>query len=151
MSGANIDTIKQLRDSTGFSFNEIRKALGEANGDKARAVEILKAHGADVADKKSTRTTGEGIVEAYIHATKKVGALVELLCETDFVARNPLFGQLAHELAMQVAAMDPETLVELLKQPYIKDQDVTVGEFVNQHVAKLGENIKVGKFVRLQI
>lgn len=148
---SDIDLIKQLRDSTGFSFKEIRKALEESGGDKARAVEILKAHGAEVAEKKSTRITGEGIVEAYVHATKKVGSLVEVLCETDFVARNPMFGQLAHELAMQVAAMNPETTAELLKQPYIKDQDVTVQELINQYVAKLGENIRVGKFVRLQI
>lgn len=148
---SDINLIKQLRDSTGFSFNEIRKALEEANGDGARAVEILKAHGAEVAKKKFARTTGEGVVEAYIHGTKKVGSLVEILCETDFVARNPMFSQLAHELAMQIAAMDPETPAELLKQPYIKDQDVTVQELINQYVAKLGENIKIGKFIRFAI
>ena len=147
----DIEIIKQLRDSTGFSFKEIRKALEESGGDKARAIEILKAHGAEVAEKKSTRTTGEGVIESYIHATKKVGALIELLCETDFVARNPMFSQLAHELAMQVASMEPETAAELLKQPYIKDQDITVQELINQYVAKLGENIRVGKFCRLQL
>lgn len=148
---SDINLIKQLRDSTGFSFKEIRKALEEAGGDKTRAIEILKAHGAEVAEKKSARATGEGAVEAYIHATKKVGSLVEVFCETDFVARNPMFGQLAHELAMQVAAMDPQGTAELLKQPYIKDQDITVQELINQYVAKLGENIKVGKFIRLDL
>lgn len=148
---ASINLIKELRDSTGFSFNEIRKALEEARGNKGRALEILKAHGASVAEKKSSRTTGEGIVEAYIHATKKVGSMVELLCETDFVARNPLFTQLAHEVAMHIAAMDPENLSELLKQPFIKDQDISVEELIQQYIAKIGENIKIGKFVRFQL
>lgn len=151
MSVSNVELIKQLRESTGLPFNEIKRALNEAGGDKSRALEILKAHGAQVAEKKSARATGQGIVEAYIHATKKIGAVVELLCETDFVARNPMFVELAHEIAMQVASMDPETVADLLKQPFIKDQDVTVAELINQYVAKLGENIKVGKFVRLEI
>lgn len=148
---ADIETIKQLRDSTGFSFGDIRKALEEAGGDKSRALEVLKAHGAAVAERKSSRTTGQGIVEAYIHSNKKVGVLVEVLCETDFVARNPLFVELAHELAMHIAAMDPQDGRELLKQAYIRDQDVTIEEFVSQYVAKLGENIKIGKFCRLQL
>lgn len=146
-----VKLVKELRDATGFSFAEITRALAEAGGDKARAAAILKAHGATLADKKSSRATGEGIVEAYIHATKKVGAMVEVLCETDFVARNPMFGQLAHELAMHIAAMDPESVSELLKQPYIRDQDITVEELIRQHIAKIGENIKVGKFIRFQI
>lgn len=148
---SDIEIIKQLRDSTGLSFNEIRRALGEAGGNIARAAAILKAHGATVADKKSSRATGEGIVEAYIHATKKIGAMVEVLCETDFVARNPMFNQLGHELAMHIAAMDPESISKLLKQPYIRDQDITVEELIRQYIAKIGENIKVGKFIRFQI
>ncbi|MBI2063562.1 MAG: elongation factor Ts [Candidatus Yanofskybacteria bacterium] len=145
------ELIKEIRDTTGLSFNEIKKALDEAGGDKARALEVLKAHGVKVAEKKALRTTGQGVVEAYIHSNKKVGVLVEVLCETDFVARNPLFGELAHELAMHIAAMDPQDGKELLSQPYIRDQDVTIGEFVTQYIAKLGENIKIGKFCRLQL
>jgi elongation factor Ts len=148
---ADVEIIKELRDTTGISFGEIRRALEEAGGDKARAIEVLKAHGVALAKKKSSRETREGIIDAYIHATKKTGALVELLCETDFVARNPLFAELAHELAMHVAAMEPENVEQLLEQPYIKDQDINVGELVAQYVAKLGENIKVGKFIRFQI
>ncbi|MGD0976939.1 MAG: elongation factor Ts [Minisyncoccia bacterium] len=148
---SDIETIKQLRDSTGFSFNEIRKALEEAGGDKARAIEVLKAHGASIAEKKSTRTTSQGIIEAYIHSTKKVGAMVEILCETDFVARNPLFSELAHELAMHIAAMDPADSKTLMAQPYIKDPDQTVANFIQNYIAKLGENIKVGKFARFQL
>jgi elongation factor Ts len=147
----DIEIIKELRDTTGFSFAQIKRALEEAGGDKARAINVLKAHGATIAEKKSARTTGEGIIESYIHATKKVGAMVELLCETDFVARNPLFVELAHNLAMHVAAMAPENTKELLVQPFIKDQDVTIKELINQSVAKLGENIKIGEFVRLDI
>lgn len=147
----DIETIKELRDSTGFSFNEIKKALDEAGGDKARAIEVLRAHGVKVAEKKAMRSTGQGMVEAYIHSNKRVGVLVELLCETDFVARNPLFSQLAHELAMHIAAMDPQDGRELLGQPYIRDQDLSVEQLVAQYIAKLGENIKIGKFSRLQL
>jgi len=147
----DIELIKELRDTTGLSFKEIREALEEAGGDKARAIEVLKAHGAALARKKASRETQEGVIDAYIHATKKVGALVELLCETDFVARNPLFAELSHELVMHVAAMDPRDVEELLKQSYIKDEDITVGELVTQYIAKLGENIKVGRFIRFEI
>lgn len=148
---ADIETIKELRDTTGLSFGEIRKALDEAGGDKARAIEVLKAHGAVVALKKSARNTQEGIVDAYIHSNRKIGVLIELLCETDFVARNPLFSELSHEVAMHIAAMEPGSVEELLAQPYIKDQDITVQDLVTQFIAKLGENIKVNQFVRLQI
>lgn len=143
--------IKQLRDSTGLSFAAIKKALDEAGGDKTKAVEILKAHGAIVAEKKASRSTGQGLVESYIHSNKKVGVLLELLCETDFVARNPAFSELAHEVAMHIAAMDPRDGAELLGQPYIRDQNLTVENLIAQYIAKLGENIKVGKFIRLQI
>ncbi|MEK7154182.1 MAG: translation elongation factor Ts [Patescibacteria group bacterium] len=148
---SDIELIKELRDTTGLSFKEIREALEEAGGDRARAIEVLKTHGAALARKKATRETQEGVIDAYIHATKKVGALVELLCETDFVARNPLFTELSHEIVMHIAAMDPKDAEELLKQPYIKDEDITIGELVAQYIAKLGENIKVGKFIRFQI
>ncbi len=151
MSGSNIELIKELRDSTGFSFNEIKKALQEAKGDKMRALEILKAHGASIAEKKSARAANEGIIESYIHATKKIGSMVELLCETDFVARNPLFTMLAHEIAMHIAAMDPENQNKLLKQPFIKDQDISVEQLIQQYVAKIGENIKIGKFIRFHL
>ena len=148
---SDIETIKQLRDSTGLSFNEIKKALDEAGGDKARAVDVLKARGVVVAQKKSSRSTEQGMVESYVNSNKKVGVLVELLCETDFVARNPLFGELAHEVAMHIAAMDPQDGQELLSQPYVRDQGVTVEQLISQYIAKLGENIKVGQFSRLQL
>ena len=148
---SDVEIIKQLRDSTGLSFSEIKKALDEADGDKARAVEVLKAHGARVAEKKALRTTDQGIVEAYIHSNKKVGVLAELLCETDFGARTPLFSELAHEIAMHIAAMDPRDGQELLSQLYVRNQDLTIEQLITQYIAKLGENIKVGEFCRLQL
>jgi elongation factor Ts len=146
-----METIIELRRLTGFSYREIKQALEEANGDKTRAIEILKARGAALAEKKVSRTTQEGVINAYIHATKKVGAIIELLCETDFVARNPLFSELAHELAMHITAMDPKDVDELLEQPYIKDQDITIRDLVINYIAKLGENIKINRFVRFQL
>lgn len=151
MEQTDTEKIKHLRDTTGLSLGQIKKALDEAKGDHARAMEILKAHGVAVAEKKSSRDVKEGVVDAYIHATKKLGAMIEILCETDFVARNTEFQKLAHELAMQIAAAKPGTVDELLSQPFIKDQDIMVKELINQYIAKLGENIQVGKFEIFQL
>jgi len=146
-----IEKIKHLRDSLGLSFNEIKKALTEASGDVARAAEALKKLGVSMAAKKSSREVKEGIVEAYIHSNKKVGSMVEVLCETDFVARNMEFQKLAHDIAMHIAAMRPGDDKELLAQPFVKDPDVTVQELINQSIAKLGENIQIGRFQVLEI
>ena len=143
--------IKELRESTGLSLGQIKKALDEAVGDEVKALEILKAQGLAVAAKKSSREVKEGIVSAYIHANKKMGSMIEVLCETDFVARNADFQQLAHDLAMHVAATRPEKNEDLLAQPFIKDQALTVQELINQYIAKLGENIQVGRFEILEI
>ena len=147
----DINKIKNLRDSTGLSFNEIKKALEEAGGDEKLAREILQKLGVKLAAKRSARQVKEGIIEAYVHNTRKVGSMVELLCETDFVARNVEFQNLAHELAMHITAMRPGSLDDLLAQPFIKDQDITVGDLINQHIAKLGENIQVGRFEVFEI
>lgn len=148
---SSIDTIKELREVTGLSFNEIRKALDEAGGDRVKALELLKQRGVSIAEKKSSRSTNEGIVEAYVHSTKKVGVLLELVCETDFVARNPMFLELAHECALHIAAMDPQTAEELLTQPYVKDPAITLGQLITNAIAKLGENIKIERFVRFSV
>lgn len=147
----DIEKIKHLRDSTGLSFNEIKKALEESGGDPSKALELLKERGLAIASKKSARQVKEGIVASYLHATKRLGSMVELFCETDFVARNSEFQDLAHELAMHIAAMKPVDSKELLEQPYIKDQDLTVQELINRSIAKLGENIQVGRFEILEI
>ena len=148
---SDLSKVKELRTRTGLSFSEVKKALDEAGGDMTGAMEALKAHGIAVAAKKSSREVKEGVVDAYIHATKKLGAMIEVLCETDFVARNIEFQKLAHELAMQVAAAKPGTVEDLLSQPFIKDQDITVQDFINQHIAKLGENIQIGRFEIFQL
>ena len=147
----SLQAIKELREKTGLSFNEIKKALEEAGNDRTKAIELLKAHGATIAGKKAFRSTNEGVVEAYIHSNKKVGVLLELVCETDFVARNPMFSELAHECAMHIAAMAPTNLDELIAQPYIKDQGITVGQLITGAIAKLGENIKINRFERFAI
>ena len=148
---SEIEKIKSLRDSTGLSLNEIKKALTEAGGDEARAREILHDLGVRVAAKKSSRQVKEGIVEAYVHNTRKIGSMVEFFCETDFVARNVEFKNLAHELAMHIAAMKPGDEKELLAQLFIKDQDITVRELIDQYIAKFGENIQVGRFEVFEI
>lgn len=148
---ADIDVVKKIREATGLSFGEISQALREAAGNESKALEILQARGVAIAKKKSSREIKEGVVESYIHSTKKVGVLLELGSETDFVARHPDFQNLAHDLAMQVAAMRPQTVEELLGQPFIKDSSRTVVDLINQHIAKLGENIRVGRFIRFEI
>lgn len=148
---SNIEKIKKIREATGFSVGEISKAFSEAGGDESGVLEILKARGAAIAGKKSTREIKEGVVECYIHNTRKVGAILELGSETDFVARNEEFRKLARELAMQIASMHPQSVEELLAQPYIKDVGITVSDLINQHIARLGENIKIGQFTRFEI
>lgn len=147
----DVKMVKHLRESTGLSFNDIKKALDEAMGDETKAMEMLRVHGVKVAEKKASREVKEGVVASYIHATKKLGSMVEVLCETDFVARNADFQELARELAMQIAAMKPGDVAGLLEQPYVKNPDMTVKDFINSHVAKLGENIQIGRFELFQI
>jgi elongation factor Ts len=150
---ANIDlkTLKKLRDETAASIADCRVALDETNGDYNKALEWLKKRAVDKADKKAGRETVEGIVEPYIHQGGKVGVLVELLCETDFVAKTDEFHQLAREVAMQVAAMNPENVEELLKQAYIRDGGTTIEQLVKGAIGKMGENITVKRFVRFEV
>lgn len=148
---SDIEKIKKIREATSLSIGEISKAFSEAGGDEIRVLEILKARGAAIAGKKSSREIKEGVVECYIHNTRKIGAILELGSETDFVARNEEFRKLARELAMQIASMNPQSTEELLAQPYIKDAGMTVADLINQHIALLGENIKIGQFTRLEI
>lgn len=147
----NTDVIKELREKTEMSIKEIKKALEEAGNDMKKALELLKEHGAKIAEKRAERETGEGAVEAYIHGNRKLGALVELRSETDFVARNEQFRQLAHDIAMQVASMNPKDVDELLTQPFVKNQDLTVDELIKEYIGKLGEKIKIEKFVRFSL
>jgi elongation factor Ts len=146
-----IDKIKQLREQTGISIAECKKALEKAGGDMGKAMEALRERSRELVDKKSGAETKEGIIESYIHSNSRIGALVELSCQTDFVARNQDFRNLAKDLAMQIAAIEVESAEDLLVQPFIKDPSKTVQDLVNESIAKLGENIKISKFVRFAI
>lgn len=141
-----IEEIKKLREKTQASVMECRNALEEAEGDMKKAEAILQKIAAKQAEKKKDRETAEGRVEAYVHNTGKVGCLVKLLCETDFVAKTKEFVELGHEIALQVSAMKPENVAELLKQPYIRDPKKTIDDLLKEAVGKLGENIKIGSF-----
>ena len=146
-----VEDIKKLRQICGGGIMECRKALEECNGDYKKAEELINQWGLKKAEKKKDREVGQGIVEAYVHCSGKVATLVSLLCETDFVARTDDFKNLAHELAMQIAAMNPKDVKELLAQQYIRDPKKTVEEVVKQVIGKLGENIVVKEFKRLTI
>lgn len=149
------DKIKKLRDKTGISVMQCKKALEGAGGDIEKAIKLLKKQGSAMAKKKSERSLGAGTIQSYIHAGGAVGAMVELLCETDFVARNEEFKKFAYDMAMQVAASDDEVLdggvEELLKQPYIKDPEQTVGDLVQGAVQKFGERTELGRFAKFAI
>lgn len=142
------DSIKELREMTGVSVMQCRTALLEAGGDLGKAVAVLKKHSGASALKKADRELKAGAIGSYTH-DGNIGAMVLLSCETDFVAKNPDFAALARELAMQVAAMNPENTEELLEQPFIKDGGKTVRDLLNEGTQKFGERTEVSNFVRL--
>ncbi len=163
---ASVDQIKALRARTSVGIMDCKRALEESGGDLDKAENILKAAGLAAAVKRASRETREGLVEAYIHPGARLGALVELGCETDFVARTAEFRSLAHDLAMQVAAMAPQYIrdedldddetrppeeVCLLKQTFIKDPSRRVEELVQETIGKVGENIRVNRFSRFAL
>src|SRR3989344_5791553 len=147
----SIEDVKKLRIKTGAGIAGCRKALEEANGDFKKAEGLLKSRGAEIASKKKDRATGQGLVETYIHSGGKVGAMVEVNCETDFVAKTDEFKNLAHEVAMQIAAMDPADVEELSKQEYIRDSSKTIDDLVKEVITKVGENIVVKRFMRFEL
>ena len=162
----SVESIKELRGLTGAGIMDSKNALQASNGDIAKAEEILREKGMASAMKRSARATNQGLVESYIHSGGRIGAIVEANCETDFVARTDDFKALTHDIAMQVAAMDPKYVdaadipdgvdenpeqVCLLQQAFIKDPSKTVQDLVNEVVAKIGENIKVRRFSRFAL
>lgn len=151
MSQIDLKALKKLRDETAASIADIRRALDEAEGDEKKALAWLKERAGQIAAKKADRETGEGLIEAYIHGNGKVGVLVEILCETDFVAKTDEFKKLSKEVAMQVAAMNPKDVDALLKQDYIRDGSQTIDQLVKAVIGKLGENISIKKFTRFAI
>jgi len=158
--------IKELREQSGAGVMDCRSALVGCGGDIDKALASLREKGLLKAQKKAERVTSQGLVEAYIHTAGRIGAMVEVNCETDFVARTDEFKQLAHCLAMQVAALAPKYISEeeikegealdpveacLLSQPYIKDPTRTVKDIVVEVIARTGENIKVRRFTRYEL
>ena len=143
--------IKKLREETGAGVMDCKKALEEAKGDYQKAIELVKARGLAKAEKKADRETKEGYLASYVHATGKIGALVEVLCETDFVARNDELRQVGKDIAMQVVAMNPEDVKALLAQEFIKDPSTTIENLVKSLSGKLGEKIEVKRFSRLEV
>ncbi len=192
----SLNLIKELRVKTSAGVIDCKKALAEANGDIEKAIEILREKGVAKAVKKSGRVANQGIITAYIHPGAQLGVLVELNCETDFVARTDEFKKLADEIALQIAATDPDyvsrdevptELIEkereiykkqfeggkkpanvvekiiagkvesfykehcLLELPYIKNEKIVIADLIKEHIAKFGENILIGRFVRFKI
>jgi elongation factor Ts len=169
--------VKELRVLTGAGVMECKRALQDSDGDVKKAVDILKQQGLAKAAKKVGRVASQGVVEPYVHAGGRIASLVEINCETDFVARTPDFQTLAHDVAMQVAAMDPRYVAEddvpadawdalerefggrsqalaavsLLDQPFIKNPKLTIRDLANEAIAKLGENIIVRRFARFEV
>ena len=158
--------VKELRERSGAGMLECKKALEDAGGDLAKAMEALKKKGHEIAEKRGERETAEGAIHAYIHHNQRVGALVEVNCESDFVARTEDFKELVKAIAFQVAGRNPKYLskedmpkgseedareVVLLEQAYLKDDSMTVGELIRDTIAKTGENIKIRRFARFEL
>ena len=140
-----------MREKTGAGVSDVKRALEDSSGDSAKAEELIVQRLGGSALKRAGRATGAGVVDAYIHSNARIGALVGLVCETDFVARNSDFRGLAHDIAMHVAAMDPADTAALLEQPFINDPGKTVGDLVSEANGRFGENIRVYKFVRFDL
>ncbi len=147
----SLDLLKKLRAETSAGVSDCRVALEDAGGDYEKAKKLLMERGLEKAAKKEGKETSQGVVESYIHAGGKVGVLVELRCETDFVARTDEFKALAHEICLQVAAMNPADVAGLLESPYIRDASQTIAALVKGTIAKVGENITVARFTRMQL
>lgn len=147
-----MDMIKQLREETGAGVMEAKKALEESNGDMKKAMEWVRQKGLARAEKKALeREAKEGMIASYVHQNNRIGVLVELSCETDFVARNDEFQKLGREVAMQIASMAPENVEELLEQQYIREPSKTIGILVKELSGKTGEKMEVKRFVRFQL
>jgi len=145
-----IDTalIRKLRDESGAPVIRVKKVLEGVMGNEKKALEILTKEGFEKADKREGRETSQGVVKVYSHHSGKVASVVELLCETDFVARNELFVSLANDLTLQVASMGEK---DLMKQAFIKDPSKKIEDLVKEVIVKTGENIRVGRVIRVEL
>lgn len=145
-----LSDVQKLRELTGAGVMECKKALEESEGDIEEATKIINERGVRRAEAKSERKTGAGHLESYVH-NGRIGVLLELRAETDFTVRSQSFRDLAHELAMQISAMAPTDVNELLAQPYIKEESITVHDLIKRVIAQVGENIKVERFCRYEV
>lgn len=146
----SLDLIKKLREETSAGVSDCREALEDANGDYQKAKKLIEERGFEKAAKKEGKETSQGIIESYVHAGK-IGVLVELRCETDFVAKTDEFKNLAHELALQIASMNPKNVSDLMKEEYIRDNAFTIEALIKQTIAKVGENITIKRFTRMEL
>lgn len=151
MANYTASDVKKLREETGAGMMDCKKALDEANGNYEEAKEVVRQRGLALAEKKSDRETKEGYIACYVHATNKIAAMVEILCETDFVARNDEFQAMAKDVAMHVVAMNPASVADLLAEQFVKNPDMTVEELVKGVSGKIGEKFVVNKFVRYEV
>lgn len=146
-----MDIIKSLREETGLSFAQIKKALDEAGNDVAKAREVLKKYSESQAEKKADREITCGCIASYVHSNGTIGAMITLGCETDFVAKNQEFKALAYDIAMHVAAVGNDDVSTLIEEEFVKDSTLKVGERINAAIQKFGENIKIAKAIRFSI
>ena len=159
MSKASIDDIRRLRETTGAGVMDVKRAIEGAEGDLTKAAEVLRARGLELSAKKADRAVNQGVVEAYVHPGRPLGAIVQLACETDFVARTEEFRKLARDIVMHIAAMAPEKLraedegdgPALLTQAWFRDGSKTVDQVIQDTIARVGENVQVMQFCRYEI
>lgn len=142
--------IAKLREETGAGVMDCKRALDDARGNFKQAKKFLADNAATIAKKKAERATKHGIIDSYVHVGK-IGVLIEVLCESDFVAKNEYFKKMVHQLALQIASMNPKDVDELLEQDYIADQSMKVSDFINTLIGKIQENIKVNRFMRMEL
>lgn len=142
--------IKRLRELTGVGITDAKAALVEAGGDFDQALTAMRAKGLTKAEKRAEREARAGLIGTYSH-DGRIGVLVEVNCETDFVAKTDEFKELVKDLCLHIAASEPKNETELLGQPFVKNPQITVGEYVKEHIAKLGENIVVRRLARMAL
>jgi elongation factor Ts len=148
MADISIDDVKKLREMTGAGITEAKQALVDSGGDFDKALDTMRQKGYERASKRSDREAGSGLIGSYVH-DGRIGVLAEVNCETDFVAKTDEFKELVKDLTLHIAASNPKDVTELLEQPFVKDPEKTVDDFIKEHVAKLGENIVIKRFSRL--
>lgn len=148
---SNIEKLKQLREETGISIALCKKALDESNNDIKKAKKLLAGWGIEKVKDKVDRVTTEGSIFSYVHHNKKIAAMIEILCETDFVAKNLEMQKLGQELSMQIASIPAKNVEELMNQEYIRDSSKKIRGLIQEAIVKFGENIKIGRFLRWEL